>query len=58
MFPMSQAKLSASAHSSATIGFEAELWLAADKFRSDMDAAVASLFAALLPSLLDRVSNG
>ena len=29
----------ASSQSSATIGFEAKLWLAADKLRNNMDAA-------------------
>src|SRR2546422_9889806 len=33
------AKSSPSAQSPATIGFEAKLWLAADKLRSNMDAA-------------------
>ena len=37
---MTRAKRTSSANnSSANIGFEAELWLAADKLRSNMDAA-------------------
>jgi hypothetical protein len=39
-FPMSKAKPPDSAQLSATIGFEAELWLAADKLCNNMDAAV------------------
>jgi type I restriction-modification system DNA methylase subunit len=40
---MARAKSSASsAQSTATIGFEAKLWLAADKLRNNMDAAVSS----------------
>jgi type I restriction enzyme M protein len=34
-----RSKTSSSANSSATIGFEAKLWLAADKLRNNMDAA-------------------
>ena len=37
---MASAKSPASFQSSATIGFEAKLWLAADKLRNKMDAAV------------------
>ena len=37
---MARAKSSpSSSQSSATIGFEAKLWLAADKLRNNMDAA-------------------
>ena len=36
---MARVKSSASADSTATIGFEAKLWLAADKMRNNMDAA-------------------
>ena len=36
---MARAKFPASAPSSATIGFEAKLWLAADKLRNNLDAA-------------------
>jgi type I restriction enzyme M protein len=35
---MARAKSSASSQSSATIGFEAKLWLTADKLRNNMDA--------------------
>ena len=39
---MARVKSSApSAQSSATIGFEAKLWLTADKQRNNMDAAVS-----------------
>ena len=34
-----RSKTSSSANSSATIGFEAKLWLTADKLRNNMDAA-------------------
>ncbi len=37
---MARAKSPASAQSTATIGFEAKLWLTADKLRNNMDAAV------------------
>ena len=37
---MSKAKPPDSAQPSATIGFEAELWLAADKLCNNTDAAV------------------
>jgi hypothetical protein len=37
---MASAKSPASSHPSATIGFKARLWLAADKLRYNMDAAV------------------
>ena len=33
------ARSASSAQSTATIGFEAKLWLAADKLRNNMDAA-------------------
>ena len=36
---MARTKTNASAQSSATIGFEAKLWLTADKLRNNMDAA-------------------
>ena len=36
---MARSKTNTSAQSSATIGFEAKLWLAADKLRNNMDAA-------------------
>ena len=36
---MARTKSNASAPSSATIGFEAKLWLTADKLRNNMDAA-------------------
>ncbi len=36
---MARTKSPASAQSSATIGFEAKLWLTADKLRNNMDAA-------------------
>ena len=36
---MARAKASSSAQSTATIGFEAKLWLTADKLRNNMDAA-------------------
>jgi type I restriction enzyme M protein len=35
---MGRAKSNSSANSSAQLGFEAKLWLAADKLRSNMDA--------------------
>ena len=37
--PQSVAKIKSSTASSATIGFEAKLWLTADKLRNNMDAA-------------------
>ena len=37
--PMARARSKNSANSSADLGFEAKLWLAADKLRSNMDAA-------------------
>jgi hypothetical protein len=40
------------------MGFDAKLWLTTDKLCSYIDASVAPLFTALLPSLLDGVSNG
>jgi type I restriction enzyme M protein len=41
---MARAKSSpSSSQSPATIGFEAKLWLAADKLRNDMDAAPSAL---------------
>ena len=36
---MARTKTNSSAQSSATIGFEAKLWLTADKLRNNMDAA-------------------
>ena len=40
VFPiMARTKSPASAQSTATIGFEAKLWLTADKLRNTMDAA-------------------
>ncbi len=36
---MAKAKTAKSADSSANLGFEAKLWLAADKLRNKMDAA-------------------
>ena len=36
---MARTTSNASAQSSATIGFEAKLWLTADKLRNNMDAA-------------------
>ena len=36
---MARTKTNATAQSTATIGFEAKLWLAADKLRNNMDAA-------------------
>ena len=36
---MARAKSSQSKDSTATIGFEAKLWIAADKLRNNMDAA-------------------
>ena len=39
MTPKSKAKSSRSADTAANLGFEAKLWLAADKLRNNMDAA-------------------
>jgi type I restriction enzyme M protein len=39
MPPKSKAKASSAADSAANLGFEAKLWLAADKLRNNMDAA-------------------
>ncbi len=36
---MARPRSSAKKNSSASLGFEAKLWLAADKLRSNMDAA-------------------
>ena len=36
---MARARTTSSAQSTATIGFEAKLWLTADKLRNNMDAA-------------------
>jgi type I restriction enzyme M protein len=48
---MARAKSSpSSSQSSATIGFEAKLWLAADKLRNNMDAAVSSEATPVTPA--------
>lgn len=42
---MASPKSTPSAHSSAAIGFEAKLWLTADKVRNKLDAAGYEHFA-------------
>lgn len=45
-FPMARAKSPASsAQSSATIGFEAKLWLAADKLRRDLHPSLRANYS-------------
>jgi len=51
---MTRAKRTSSANnSSANIGFEAELWLAADKLRSNMDADLRADFVLANPPFND-----
>lgn len=39
VFPMPKPKKSSSSSTTSNVGFEAKLWLAADKLRNNMDAA-------------------
>ncbi len=43
---------------SATIGFEAKLWLTADKFRNNMDATESRSLATLRDTLLPNHLSG